>query len=39
LWERLVALGPDGARIIGVGNIAGIGNHLLSHLRQKEVTA
>ncbi|RKX31316.1 MAG: poly-gamma-glutamate synthase PgsB [Verrucomicrobia bacterium] len=39
LWERLVTLGPDGARIIGVGNIAGIGNRLLSHLRQKEVTA
>jgi poly-gamma-glutamate synthase PgsB/CapB len=39
LWDRLVALGPDGARIIGVGNIAGIGNLLLRHLNQKEVTA
>jgi poly-gamma-glutamate synthase PgsB/CapB len=35
LWERLVSLGPDGARIIGVGNIAGIGNQLLRHLDQQ----
>ena len=39
LWNRLVSLGPDGARIIGVGNMAGIGSRLLHHLRQKEVTA
>jgi hypothetical protein len=39
LWDRLVSLGPDGARIIGVGNMAGIGSRLLHHLGQKEVTA
>jgi len=37
LWDRLVGLGPDGARIIGVGNIAGIGNRLLDHLKTLEV--
>ncbi len=39
LWDRLVALGPDGARIIGIGNIAGIGHHLLDHLEQEGVKA
>ena len=39
LWERLVALGPDNACIIGVGNIAGIGNSLLAHLKAKEAAA
>jgi len=39
LWDRLVALGPDDARIIGVGNIAGIGNRLLTHLKQQEAQA
>ena len=39
LWDRLVALGPDGARIIGIGNIAGIGHRLLEHLEQKVVPA
>ncbi len=39
LWDRLVALGPDDARIVGVGNIAGIGNRLLTHLDQQEAQA
>jgi len=39
LWQSLTALGPDGARIIGVGNIAGIGNLLLAHLKQQEEAA
>ncbi len=39
LWDRLVGLGPDGAQIIGVGNIANIGNRLLDHLRAKETVA
>ncbi|MCP4291826.1 MAG: poly-gamma-glutamate synthase PgsB [bacterium] len=36
LWDRLVGLGNDGCQVVGVGNIAGIGNRLLDHLRQKE---
>lgn len=36
LWDSLAALGPDGAQIIGVGNIKGIGNRLLDLLREKE---
>ena len=36
LWQLVATLGPDGARIIGVGNIAGIGNRLLAHLQQQE---
>jgi len=39
LWDHLVALGPDGAQIIGVGNIAGIGNRLLAYLKPKAVRA
>lgn len=39
LWQRLVALGPDEVQIIGVGNIAGIGNRLLSFLKQKAARA
>lgn len=35
LWDRLVSLAPDGALIIGIGNIKGIGNALLDHLRQR----
>jgi hypothetical protein len=33
LWDRLVSLGPDGSRIIGIGNIKGIGHDLLNHLQ------
>jgi len=36
LWESLVSLCDDGAQIIGVGNIAGIGTELLAHLRELE---
>ena len=39
LWDRLAALGPDGSQIIGVGNIANIGNRLLDYLRGKETVA
>jgi len=33
LWDRLVELAPPRALIVGVGNIADIGNDLLAHLR------
>lgn len=39
LWDSLVQLGTDDAQIIGVGNIAGIGNRLLDHLRGRETAA
>jgi len=39
LWQELVNLSPDQGMVIGVGNIAGIGNRLLDHLRQKVVAA
>jgi poly-gamma-glutamate synthase PgsB/CapB len=45
LWNRLVALGfegpesPESSIIIGVGNIANIGNRLLDYLRSKETVA
>ncbi len=39
LWDSLVAMGQDGTQIIGVGNIAGIGNRLLDYLRNKEKVA
>ncbi len=39
LWSSLVDLGSDNAQIIGVGNIAGIGNRLLDHLRGRETAA
>jgi len=39
LWHNLAAMGPDGTQIIGVGNIAGIGNRLLDYLRRKETAA
>jgi len=39
LWDSLVSLGQDNVQIIGVGNIAGIGNRLLDHLRGKEKVA
>ena len=37
LWNRLAIMGPDGSQVIGVGNIANIGNRLLDHLRGKEM--
>jgi gamma-polyglutamate synthase len=39
LWDNLAAMGPDGTQVIGVGNIAGIGNRLLDYLRRKETAA
>jgi gamma-polyglutamate synthase len=39
LWQELVNLSPDQGMVIGVGNIAGIGNRLLDLLRQKVVAA
>ena len=39
LWDSLVGLSQNNAQIIGVGNIAGIGNRLLDHLRGKEQVA
>jgi poly-gamma-glutamate synthase PgsB/CapB len=38
LWDKLVALCPDGGLIIGIGNIKGIGNALLDHLRRLPTT-
>ncbi len=35
LWTKLSDLCPDGGLIIGIGNIKGIGNALLSHLRRR----
>jgi poly-gamma-glutamate synthase PgsB/CapB len=35
LWSRLVELTPSGGLIIGIGNIKGIGNALLAHLRAR----
>jgi len=35
LWTKLADLCPDGGLVIGIGNIKGIGNDLLSHLRQR----
>ncbi|HOX25166.1 MAG TPA: poly-gamma-glutamate synthase PgsB [Candidatus Krumholzibacteria bacterium] len=35
LWSRLVELTPAGGLVIGVGNIKGIGNALLDHLRDR----
>lgn len=34
LWSKLTELCPDGGMIIGIGNIKGIGNELLAHLRR-----
>ncbi len=39
LWASLVDLSTDGTSVIGVGNIAGIGNRLLDLLRRKEKVA
>lgn len=39
LWQELHTICPDQGMIIGVGNIAGIGNRLLDQLRQKVVSA
>jgi len=39
LWRELVALSPDHGIVVGIGNIAGIGNRLLDHLRGKERAA
>ncbi len=33
LWAKLVELSPRGGLVIGIGNIKGIGNDLLDHLR------
>jgi len=33
LWAKLTELCPDGGMVIGIGNIKGIGNELLAHLR------
>ncbi len=38
LWARLVELCPDGGMVIGIGNIKGIGNALLAHLRTRLAT-
>jgi hypothetical protein len=35
LWAKLVELCPPGGLIIGIGNIKGIGNALLDHLRAR----
>jgi poly-gamma-glutamate synthase PgsB/CapB len=39
LWRALVELAPDGGAVVGVGNIAGIGNRLLDHLRPGRLSA
>jgi gamma-polyglutamate synthase len=36
LWGNLIGLSSEGTMIVGVGNIAGIGNRLLDLLRGKE---
>lgn len=33
LWDKLVALAPARCLVVGIGNIANIGNELLDHLR------
>jgi poly-gamma-glutamate synthase PgsB/CapB len=35
LWERLIGLCPDGGCVVGIGNIAGIGNRLLAYLKHR----
>ncbi|MCB1184309.1 poly-gamma-glutamate synthase PgsB [bacterium] len=35
LWQAVLRLARPGARVIGVGNIAGIGHQLLAHLAQE----
>ncbi len=35
LWAKLVEVCPAGGVVIGVGNIKGIGNALLAHLRAR----
>ncbi|MEZ4388415.1 MAG: poly-gamma-glutamate synthase PgsB [Candidatus Krumholzibacteriia bacterium] len=37
LWAKLVEMCPPGGIIIGIGNIKGIGNELLDHLRPRFV--
>ena len=39
LWEALVGLATPRCTIVGIGNIGGIGNALLDHLRNKESAA
>ena len=39
LWAALVELAPPECTLVGVGNIGGIGNELLSYLRAKETAA
>ena len=36
LWDRICELGQGQATVFGMGNIAGIGNQLLDHLRPQE---
>jgi len=35
LWQRLIGLCPDGGCVVGIGNIAGIGNRLLAYLKHR----
>lgn len=35
LWRQLVDLTPDGGVVVGIGNIAGIGNRLLTFLKHR----
>jgi hypothetical protein len=37
LWLRLCELGQGQATVFGMGNIAGIGNRLLDHLRDRRL--
>ena len=39
LWTALVELAPQDCTLVGVGNIGGIGNQLLTHLRTKDTAA
>lgn len=35
LWSRLTELTPDGGCVVGIGNIAGVGNRLLAFLKHR----
>lgn len=35
LWQKLVDFAPPRAMVVGIGNIANIGNDLLAHLRER----
>ncbi len=39
LWDQLAAWSPPGGVVVGIGNIAGIGNRLLDHLRARSQSA